>query len=177
MENQRIRISKTMLKQALLELLQKKSIHKISVSELCSHAQINRTTFYKYYGNPSDVLVEIEQDIIHELEESLQTYDGSSQHLYHIFEFLYEHRHPVTILLHNIPDSQLTEVLFRLPSVKALLLPQISSDYSSSEREFIYLYICQGCYAVIQKWLYEDCPASARTIADFLHKLAKENLL
>ena len=46
MENQRIRLSKTMLKNALIRLLANKSIDKITVYELCAEAQINRTTFY-----------------------------------------------------------------------------------------------------------------------------------
>ena len=38
MENQRIRLSKKLLKNALLELLREKRIDKISISELCSGA-------------------------------------------------------------------------------------------------------------------------------------------
>ena len=48
MENQRIRLSKTLLKNALVHLLQKKPLNKISVLEICETAQINRTTFCKY---------------------------------------------------------------------------------------------------------------------------------
>ena len=55
MENQRIRITKRMLREALIRLLGKKPIEKIRVQELCQEAQINRTTFYKYYGNQYDL--------------------------------------------------------------------------------------------------------------------------
>ena len=68
MENQRIRLSKKLLKNALLELLREKRIDKISISELCSAAQINRTTFYKYYGNQYDLLAEMEQDFFRQLQ-------------------------------------------------------------------------------------------------------------
>ena len=63
MENQRIRLSKTMLKNALIELLKTKNIEKISIYELCGQAQINRTTFYKYYGSQYDLLADIENDV------------------------------------------------------------------------------------------------------------------
>ena len=46
MENQRIRLTKTLLKNALLVLLGKKPIERIAVSEICAKAQVNRTTFY-----------------------------------------------------------------------------------------------------------------------------------
>ena len=71
MENQRIRLSKTLLKNALVHLLQKKPLNKISVLEICETAQINRTTFYKYYGSQTDLLNEIESDFLAQLDESL----------------------------------------------------------------------------------------------------------
>ena len=70
MENQRIRLSKTLLKNALVELLRVKRIDKISISELCEAAQINRTTFYKYYGSQYDLLSEMEQDFFQQLQQN-----------------------------------------------------------------------------------------------------------
>lgn len=176
MENQRIRISKIMLKQALLDLLQKTSISKITVSELCANAQINRTTFYKYYHTPNDVLKEIEWTILTELEQALQAYDGSSHHLCHALEYLRSQKSIIITLIHTIPIQELTDTLFSLPSVKRILHPQIPDTYSASEAELVYLFICQGCYAVIQQWLCDNCTASPETIADFLHRLAVKTL-
>ena len=64
MENQRDRLSKIMLKNALVELLETKPINKITVYELCRSAQINRSTFYKYYGEPHDILNEIVNELL-----------------------------------------------------------------------------------------------------------------
>ena len=61
MENQRIRLSKAMLKNALMRLLKEKPIEKISIYELCAAAQINRTTFYKYYGSQYELLADTER--------------------------------------------------------------------------------------------------------------------
>ncbi|MCD8316718.1 MAG: TetR/AcrR family transcriptional regulator, partial [Eggerthellaceae bacterium] len=71
MENQRIRLSKAMLKQSLLELLKEKPLSRISVLEICENAQINRTTFYKYYGSQSDLLKDIENDFLDQTNEHL----------------------------------------------------------------------------------------------------------
>ncbi len=61
-ENQRVALSKRMLKEGLMALLKKKNIRKISVNELCETAEINRTTFYRHYQTPHDVLIDIELD-------------------------------------------------------------------------------------------------------------------
>ena len=59
-ENQRVRLSKQMLRSSLIEILGEKSIHKVSIREICDRAQINRTTFYKYYGSQYDLLLDME---------------------------------------------------------------------------------------------------------------------
>ena len=72
MENQRIRLSKAMLKTGLLTLLKEKPLNQISIYELCAASQINRTTFYKYYGSQTDLLKEIEADFFAQLDEDLK---------------------------------------------------------------------------------------------------------
>ena len=66
-ENQRITLSKRLLKEALLRLLTRKQLDQITVSELCGEASINRATFYRHYGTPRDVLKDIEWDCSQEL--------------------------------------------------------------------------------------------------------------
>ena len=41
--------TKQLLKASLMELLADKPLAKITVKELCEKADINRTTYYKYY--------------------------------------------------------------------------------------------------------------------------------
>ena len=66
-----MRLRKTLLKDALIQLLQEKPIGKITIFELCGRAQINRTTFYKYYGSQYDLLDDIERDLFTELDQNL----------------------------------------------------------------------------------------------------------
>ena len=44
-ENQRVMLTKQLLKESLIYLMKKKEIQKVSVSELCHNAGINRVTF------------------------------------------------------------------------------------------------------------------------------------
>lgn len=71
-ENQRIALTKRLLKENLLQLMSGKSIQKITVRELCEAAEINRSTFYNHYGCPADVLLEIENGVVADLEELWQ---------------------------------------------------------------------------------------------------------
>ena len=62
--NRRVRMTRAMVREALLELLGEKPLGEVSVTELCARADINRTTFYKHYGNPSDVLRDIADELV-----------------------------------------------------------------------------------------------------------------
>ena len=47
--DRRIKYTKKIIKDCFFELLSEKDINKITVSELCNKADINRATFYRYY--------------------------------------------------------------------------------------------------------------------------------
>lgn len=70
-DSQRTIITKRMLKEGLLRLLKTKPLDKISIAELCRESGINRTTFYRHYEVPKDILKEMQTEFIKEMRESL----------------------------------------------------------------------------------------------------------
>ena len=112
MENQRIRVIKTMLKNALMQLLEKKPIEKITIYELCDKAQINRTTFYKYYGSQYDLLSDIENDRFGRLEELLSERGAVGEDiLCRVLEALHEDEKSYKILINALPDKDFSAKL------------------------------------------------------------------
>ena len=71
-ENRRVKITKTMIKDAFLELLEKHPIEKISVTDICKGADVNRSTFYAHYSEPQDLLFELEEEILASTDEHLK---------------------------------------------------------------------------------------------------------
>ena len=69
--NQRIKLTKSLLKNALVEMLKTESIHKISIRALCEKAGINRSTFYKHYKDQYNLMLEIENDYFEEIDKLL----------------------------------------------------------------------------------------------------------
>ena len=62
-EDQRVALTKRLLQEGLLRLLEKKDIDSIHVSELCAESGINRATFYRHYKEPRDILRNMRQNI------------------------------------------------------------------------------------------------------------------
>ena len=169
MENQRIRLSKKMLKEALIQLLQKKTIEKITIYELCDTAQINRTTFYKYYGNQYDLLDEIENDFFNELEEYLTLDQPEDINcLKRILENLEREQATCRVLINSVPDLAFSEKLFSLPAIQSFIKFHMPQYYTPSQEEYFRLFFCQGGYAIIRKWLNKENRESPEEIAGLL---------
>lgn len=64
----RIIKTKASLHEAILVLLQEKSLDKISISELCKVAQVNRGTFYLHYQDVSELFEEYFEEITEDLQ-------------------------------------------------------------------------------------------------------------
>ena len=137
MENQRIRLSKTLLKNALVHLLQKKPLNKISVLEICETAQINRTTFYKYYGSQTDLLNEIESDFLAQLDESLALIPEQEGAVASVLANLYEQRTTFCTLVRAIPSHEFATHLFSLPGINGLFKNLASPAAARNRRRSI----------------------------------------
>ena len=63
-ENQRITLTRRLLQEGLLRLLQTEKLEDISVTALCKEAGINRATFYNHYTSPTSLLNEMELQFV-----------------------------------------------------------------------------------------------------------------
>ena len=63
-ENRRVQMTKRLMKDALMELLEQHELVDISVTAICEAADVHRSTFYKYYKNQADLLRDMEQDYL-----------------------------------------------------------------------------------------------------------------
>ena len=70
--DQRIRLTKMLIRRAFLDLLRTKPMQGISIKELCTAAGINRGTFYSHYADIYDLLEQIEDDMMHDFQEALK---------------------------------------------------------------------------------------------------------
>lgn len=69
--------SKKLIKNAFSELLQKKDVEKITVTEIVNLAGLNRGTFYAHYNNTVEVLEEIEKDVSDQILYFFSSYKDS----------------------------------------------------------------------------------------------------
>ena len=61
--------TKNKIKQALVQLLNKKKLEEITVSDITRHSQINRGTFYLHYLDKYDLIEKLEEDILTNIQQ------------------------------------------------------------------------------------------------------------
>ena len=71
-EDGRVRITRQLIRDALLQLLQEKPLQHITVRELCEKASVNRGTFLRPLQDIYDLMEQIEQHMFDEFKSILR---------------------------------------------------------------------------------------------------------
>ena len=172
-ENQRVMLTKRLIKESLTRLLAAQSIHKISIRTLCEDADINRSTFYKYYGSQYDVLSEMENDLIGGIREALNEGDNptSVAKIEAICSYLERNMDFVRLLVGNNVDPDFPGKLFSLPQIEQIIVERLDGRYDPEDQRYIYTFLVNGCYSLIQDWLSKDSRKSFVQIAMLMQDL------
>ncbi len=174
-ENQRVAITKRMLKEGLLRLLEEKPLEKIHINELCRESGINRATFYRHYETPHDVLGELEMDIAGEILLSLskkqpKTIQEAQRALEILCEHLYNHADIFKVLFRCNSDEDIRR---KLTAFYRQLwdLRKDDQEFTSMDEETVMLIIIMlggGCYCLLRYWIMYDVPKTPKEIAELL---------
>lgn len=168
-ENQRIVLTKRLLKEGLLRLIEKKDIDKISVSELCVESGINRATFYRHYQIPLDVLDDIRADFIKEMNftprEPKNLQDIASQ-FENICNYLKKNENVTKILFSCGSDKDFSEVMNLY--CKTLVNSEYESMLDTDSIRLIIQGLTSGGYAVIRMWILEDIQKTPKEMAEMI---------
>lgn len=71
-EDRRVRYTKAAIRSSFLSLLEEKPLDKISVTDICKMADINRGTFYSHYSDPYDLNSKLERQLVEVLEQQIR---------------------------------------------------------------------------------------------------------
>lgn len=171
--NQRVAISKRLMKEALLRLLKSKHISKISVSELCQEAQINRTTFYRYYQAPRDILQEIALDFVKEFSNQANASRKAQEieaFATQLCVFLYDRADMVKLFMKNDAEMDFTRIFQTLSEefLGARIILYRGHTVDNATLRLINTFFSSGMYALIRQWLTEDISKTPEEIAELL---------
>lgn len=173
-ENQRIALTKRLLKEALLKLMETKNIQKISVSELCKEAGINRVTFYNHYSSPSDILAEMGDGLILGMQDASKEKSKMKtltlqERVETACEYLQKNKKAAKILFeNNTPDSEFGAKLIRGQDGWQTLCSALGEKYGEAGKELILTFVVYGAYCMITKWLLDDIKKTPKEMGQLI---------
>lgn len=172
-ENQRIALTRRLLRDALLQLLREKPLEKISVSALCRTAGINRTTFYHHYQTPNDVLIAMENEIVEEIRQysaPVHSVQPAMQLGCDICNCLYRHADTLRVLFRCNIDAHLSTIISGM-NQSLLMLQETQPDTIALDADSLRLtatFLGSGGYYLIRQWLLEEINKTPEEIAALL---------
>ncbi|WP_125582608.1 TetR/AcrR family transcriptional regulator [Levilactobacillus cerevisiae] len=160
--NRRAQYTQQTIQDTVLGLLESKPINAISVTEVCAQADVNRTTFYRYYTDIYDCVACIEKDFVaalHPLEEGTP-----AQALEHLLTAFYA-------------DKKLSNLVFMEGKTKLLKRMQELMRQNGPEPPVLdgyqEAYISAGLQSILKKWVKDGMPETPQQLT----KIIMDNIL
>lgn len=177
--DKRIVNTKKKLTDTLLVLLKNKKIRNITVLELCKEANINRTTFYKYYKDVDDLLLQIEESLLEELKEYIINIKRNYLISYtsKIIETVSEHKDIYARLLSENGDHTfLRRILGMVYNQSMDEWEHLLKKATRNDLEKIYNFIVDGTIGIVEEWIRNDCQEEPNTVSLFINKICMSGL-
>ena len=156
-KDKRVIHTKRILRQTLLDLIQKKPLGKITVKELCETADINRNTFYSHYGAPEDIIAEIEN----EYYETMRAFQDSAIDdgddialIYGIMKTLLENRDYCIVLYGANSNPAVKDRIYKDAYSRIMFTwIQTGKVKQPDQLRWLFSYLSGGIDAIIRTWV------------------------
>lgn len=180
--DRRVVKTKRAIKEAFAKLLTQKDINDITISDIAAQADINRKTFYNYYGGIYEVVGEIEDDIVLLIDKEVTGigFQNSLQSPYLIFEKLTKVINTDTdffgYLLGMNANVSLESKIADLLKSKFKMFVLQDVEISELRLNLMAEFIISGMVAVYRRWFNSDRSEPIETISKEMQLLAFEGI-
>lgn len=176
-QDRRVRYTKMVLRESLLELLKTAPINKITVKDVCERADVNRGTFYAHYRDTYDLMEQIVNELIETIRTALSRHDGRHDST----------RAVIAEILNCITEnSELCAILLAggdstfIQRVSDLAREQFEEIWGRIGRQdakdmiYVNTFIVSGSIGVIRQWIesgmHEDCEKIAEVVENMTYR-------
>ncbi len=181
-ENRRVKLTKMLLDESFLSFLAKKPLSRITITEICEEADINRSTYYKHYSDPYDQLEKIENELIGEMSKYVDAlidegiYGDRRQHrtIKRILEYMQMKKSVFQVLFDRSDDLNFIKDIqvFFGKRIFRDFNPEKSGDLKNAYR---YIYISTGNFGILQHWIRNEMSVDIDTMADWITEFSTAN--
>lgn len=168
--DRRVKRTKKALRDALLTLLNEKSINEITVTELTSLADVNRATFYFYYTDLIDMLQQIQNEayeaftaVVKKASVEVSTIDGFTEYSERLLTFCQENEELVRFIINNDVNSRLYSYIKHLLLVNIPNTKEVFSD--DNPAKYLSNFVITAMIGICIDWLDDGMKVSPHDLA------------
>ncbi len=172
--NRRILYTKKVIKESLVELLQNKKIHQITVADICKTANINRGTFYTHYRDAYDLLKSMEDELFNQILEYIEetpVEDYKNILLLKALELIEENKELCKILFCKNMDSNIMDRILDVANKAEIDKLVSNSNVDDGFLDYFIKYSVGGVFSVIQTWIENDSNKSPQDIVNLINSI------
>lgn len=170
-EDRRIKITKRVFKETMIELLLKKPIDAISVKEICERADLSRSTFYAHYKDQYDLLEQISEEVFDNVKAYLAKQDYtenvpvSAQILIRILEYAKENASTVKALLSDNSGAAFQRDIMQFTRIVSF---PSGIEIDEKTKAYVSLFGITGCVSMLNKWIHEGMAVPTQELAEMM---------
>lgn len=161
-------MTKKLIKDAYLELLESNPSEKISVTDVCKVADVNRSTFYMYYEDTIALRHDIENDVMDQIPVLSDTDKQFVDILERFFSYIEENSRMFRILILQSDNRAFNRRLIDAVLEKYRILSRANSERLA---KYEYVFIVSGVIGLLGAWIEEDFPVSAKKFSELVLKM------
>jgi len=182
--DRRVKYTKMVLRQSLLELMKSKPIDKITVKEICELADINRGTFYSHYSEPRALLEQIQNELYNDIKATLNKYLTNTDAALQSYEMVLEiikcieaNSDICKILLGEHGDSEFLKRIIDFAYEKSRESWTLSMKVEDEKLiEYFYSFVSSGSIGAIQLWIQSGMVEPPEMLATIIDKLTSQGI-
>ena len=169
-DGRRVRMTKMLLKDALIDIMKTKSIHLISIKEICEEADVNRSTFYRHYNTQYELYDEIIEDLARDIGGIYKDDYTTVDFLTKVLEYVESRRETFLVILSDNGKVSLGEAFVLFTG------RFINHDNTSELVNYVMGFIAAGFTSTVWTWLNKENRRPACDVARMLHNLMMHGL-
>lgn len=169
----RVAYTRGALKSALVALMRQKPIARITVTDLCAHADINRSTFYLHYKDAYELLGELEGDLMLQMQQAMAQYGGKHGDLLPMIHVIADNPELCRCIASEHGDPRFVERMSK-QSREAFLqyCLRAQSALPAEQASLLYAFVSAGCASLISAWLHTGCKETPEEVSALLKRIA-----
>lgn len=169
-ENRKVKLTKLVLQEALIDLLQEKSIENISIRELTDFADINRSTFYSHYATIYDLLDSITDTYMEKIEYPSKQHDLLIKDQIQLLEYMKLHQKVYLALIKTGKFLEyLTHKSIAIFDSDQLSYRMLKKEYKAAYEAMVH-YACSGTTEILHLFLEDKLDLTTSQVAILLYQ-------